>query len=126
MGSTEAEVLTQQITRPRITPLDCYRKYRTVIVLAATTLGKRKIMSWIKEISEIGATGDLKIAYEQSMRSSGNPKVGNILKVFSLRPDLLKARMGFASAMTFGGSGLGRRKEELIATSISGLLNCKY
>ena len=83
-------------------------------------------MSWIKEISETEATGAVKTAYEESMRFSGNPKVGPIIKVFSLRPDLLKARVGFASAMTFGGSGLGRRKEELIATSISGLLNCKY
>ncbi len=83
-------------------------------------------MSWIKEISETEATGAVQTAYEESMRLSGNPKVGPIIKVFSLRPDLLKARVGFGSAMTFGGSGLGRRKEELIATSISGLLNCKY
>lgn len=46
-----------------------------------------------------------------------NRNVGNIVQVFSLRPDLLKARGQFAQAMTFGGSGLGRRTEELIATS---------
>ena len=83
-------------------------------------------MSWIKEISETEATGAVKAAYEESMRFSGKSNVGPIIKVFSLRPDILKARVGFAAAMTFGGSGLGRRKEELIATSISGLLNCKY
>ena len=83
-------------------------------------------MSWINEISESEATGAVKTAYEESMRMAGTPNVGTIVKVFSLRPDLLKARVGFGSAMTFGGSGLGRRKEELIATSISGLLDCKY
>ena len=83
-------------------------------------------MSWIEEISEAEATEDVRVAYEQSMRFSGNSKVPPIIKVFSLRSDLLEARVGFASAMTFGGSGLGRRSEELIATSISGLLSCKF
>ena len=83
-------------------------------------------MSWIEEISEAEATEDVQVAYEQSMKFTGHPKVPPIIKVFSLRPDLLKARVGFASAMTFGGSGLGRRAEELIATSISGLLSCKF
>lgn len=83
-------------------------------------------MSWIEEISEAEATGDVQVAYEESMRFSGHPTVPPIIKIFSLRPDLLKARVGFATAMTFGGSGLGRRSEELIATSISGLLNCKF
>ena len=83
-------------------------------------------MSWIEEINEAEATGDVQSAYEQSMKFTGHSKVPPIIKVFSLRPDLLKARVGFASAMTFGGSGLGRRAEELIATSISGLLSCKF
>ena len=83
-------------------------------------------MSWIEEMSEAEATGDVQVAYEESMRFSGHPKVPPIIKIFSLRPDLLKARVGFASAMTFGGSGLGRRAKELIATSISGLLSCKF
>jgi len=83
-------------------------------------------MSWIEEISEAQATEEVQVAYEQSMKFSGHSKVPPIIKVFSLRPDLLKARVGFASAMTFGGSGLGRRAEELIATSISGLLSCKF
>ena len=83
-------------------------------------------MSWIDEISEAEATADVQVAYEQSMNFTGHPNVPPIIKIFSLRSDLLKARVGFASAMTFGGSGLGRRSEELIATSISGLLSCKF
>ena len=83
-------------------------------------------MSWIEEMSEAQASGDVQVAYEASMKFTGHPKVPPIIKIFSLQPDLLKARVGFASAMTFGGSGLGRRAEELIATSISGLLDCKF
>ncbi len=50
----------------------------------------------------------------------------NIIQVFSVIPELMLARMKFAYSMTFGGSGLGRRMEELIATQVSGLLGCAY
>lgn len=83
-------------------------------------------MSWIEEVDEGKATGDVRAAYDKAMKFTGHAQVPPIIKIFSLRPDLLKARVGFASAMTFGGSGLGRRAEELIATSISGLLSCKF
>ena len=83
-------------------------------------------MSWIREITESEATGEVKATYDQSMSQTGRDRVGPIIKVFSLRPDLLKARVAFSGAMTFGGSGLGRRREELIATTISALLGCKY
>lgn len=39
-------------------------------------------------------------------------KPGGILTVFGLLPNLLAARIGFARAMTSGGSGLGRRRPE--------------
>ena len=46
--------------------------------------------------------------------------------MFGARPELLQARVGFQNTITFGGSGLGRYREELIATSISSLLSCKF
>lgn len=49
-----------------------------------------------------------------------------IIRVFGLRPDLLQARVAFVNAISFGGSGLGRYREELIATSVAGLLACRY
>jgi uncharacterized peroxidase-related enzyme len=52
--------------------------------------------------------------------------VGNIVKACSLRPDVLVKQQAFTHSVTFGGSPLGRRKEELIATMISGLLKCRY
>ena len=83
-------------------------------------------MSWIATISESEATGEVKQVYDGPSNNRNRRRVGAIISVFSLRADLLKARVGFSQAMTFGGSGLGRRREELIATSISGLLGCKY
>ncbi len=57
--------------------------------------------------------------------SPGSTSVG-IIQVFSIIPEMMLARMKFAWSMTFGGSGLGRRMEELIATQVSGLLGCAY
>jgi len=50
----------------------------------------------------------------------------SILTVYSLIPELMLAQMKFGPSITRGGSGLGRRIEELIATQVSGLLGCLY
>jgi alkylhydroperoxidase family enzyme len=84
-------------------------------------------MAWIKMVNESEATGLVREEYERHyalIKKQGG--VGEIVKVFSLRPDLLRARVDFGNAMTFGGSGLGRYREELIATSISAQLSCKF
>ena len=81
-------------------------------------------MAWIKVIHEDEAEGFVKEVYLRGHTPFGG--VDEILKVFSLRPDLLAARAAFGTSMTFGGSGLGRYAEELIAVSISGILRCKY
>lgn len=84
-------------------------------------------MAWVKMVEESEADGIVKEEYERHyelIKKMGG--VAEIVKVFSLRPDLLRARVGFGNAMTFGGSGLGRYREELIATSISAQLSCKF
>lgn len=81
-------------------------------------------MSWIREIGYEESRGELREVYDRALTRFN--RVPGILKVMGLRPHALKARMEFAQAVTFGGSGLGRRKEELISVSISGLLGCKY
>lgn len=74
-------------------------------------------MAWIKIIQEdMGA----------SPFDSIGEEMPEVISVFSLRPELLRARVAFGEAMTFGGSGLGRYREELIAVSISQLLGCKF
>jgi hypothetical protein len=81
-------------------------------------------MTWIRTGAEDEATGALKEVYDRLRTRLG--RVGNIVKACSLRPDVLVKQQAFTHAVTFGGSPLGRRKEELIATMISGLLKCRY
>lgn len=50
----------------------------------------------------------------------------SIMRAFSLKPSLLKQVAGLAQATTFGATGLGRRREELISAYVSKLLNCRY
>ena len=84
-------------------------------------------MAWIKIVQETEATGAVKRVYEGGkVAKIRQGTVGEIVKVFSLRPDLLEARVGFGTTMTFGGSGLGRFREELIAVSISAMLKCLF
>ncbi len=82
-------------------------------------------MAWIETgtVPEDSPAGEIVREHLKHLKRS---KPGNILTVFGLLPDLLAARSRFSRAMTFGGSGLGRRKEELIATQISSLLGCRY
>jgi hypothetical protein len=84
-------------------------------------------MAWIRTVRPEEAEGIVKEEYAQHFANLGvGGEVPEVISVFSLRPDLLRARVGFARVMTFGGSGLGRYREELIATSISQLLGCKF
>ncbi|OFW43228.1 MAG: hypothetical protein A3J28_17430 [Acidobacteria bacterium RIFCSPLOWO2_12_FULL_60_22] len=84
-------------------------------------------MAWIKLVQEDEATGTVREIYRRHRVAFGREgAVGEIVKVFSLRPDLLEARVAFGNTMTFGGSGLGRFREELIAVSISALLKCLF
>ena len=84
-------------------------------------------MAWVRTIKQDEAEGIVKEEYERQFTALGvGGEVPEVISVFSLRPDLLQARVGFARAMTFGGSGLGRYREELIAVSISALLGCKF
>jgi len=78
-------------------------------------------------VEESEATGVVKEKYDRNLQKiQKKGGVAEIVKVFSLRPELLQARVAFGNAMTFGGSGLGRYREELIATSISAALSCKF
>ena len=49
-----------------------------------------------------------------------------VIGVMKLAPDTLKAVDRMNMAVTFGGSSLGRTREELIAASVSALNECFY
>ncbi len=91
-------------------------------------------MSFIKTVSESEATGETKAVYEKTLanlRPSVRKRRGNklppIVRIFGLRPALLEARLGFDKGIYRPGrSGLGRRKEELIATQVAALSDCKF
>ena len=91
-------------------------------------------MSFIQVIEEEDASGELKAVFERtlsrlspSVRQRRGNKLPPIVKIFSLSPPLLEARVGFDRGIYRPGhSGLGRRKEELIATQVAALSGCRF
>ncbi len=81
-------------------------------------------MAWIETVQPDEATGELADIYNQ-LQEGGRP-VGNVVRAYSVKPALLRAGREFSHAVTFGGSSLGRRKEELIATTVAAQLRCTY
>lgn len=65
-------------------------------------------MAWIETVNEADAAGLVKEYYQRSVKDRGT--VGNIVKAFSLKPELLDEWMKFSRTVTFGGSSLGRRR----------------
>ena len=53
-------------------------------------------------------------------------RVASIIKIFSLKPRLLKAFFELGSITTFGGTSLGRRREEMLSAYVSYLNRCFY
>ena len=81
-------------------------------------------MTWIKTIDEDEATGTVKEFYDHWQGIEGTPT--NIVKAHSLKPEIMTQWLALAGAVAFGGSSLGRRREELIAVLVPALLKCKY
>ncbi|MBI3075466.1 MAG: hypothetical protein HYY85_00510 [Deltaproteobacteria bacterium] len=79
---------------------------------------------WLTPVPEDQATGPVKRVYEEHRRTFGS--VTNVAKIFSLRPDLIEQYDRFASGIIFGGAALGRRRAEMIAVHVSGLLGCTF
>jgi alkylhydroperoxidase family enzyme len=81
-------------------------------------------MSWIKAINEGEGGEPLREALAAVRGSRG--EVANILKVHSLRPDVLKAHLQLYRDLMFGNSELTRRDRETIAVAVSALNRCHY
>lgn len=82
-------------------------------------------MSYIRQIEPAEAQGELQALYE-AMMAARNGRVSPVMQVFSLNPPLLGRVREMNSVITFGGSSLGRRREEMIATLVSSLNGCHY
>ena len=81
-------------------------------------------MAWIRTVDEPEAAGELKAIYDEHMGERGY--IPNIQKIQSIKPSLLKAYYAFSRSVTFGATSLGRRREEMLAVTISALLKCRY
>ena len=79
---------------------------------------------YIKTIDQEDATGQLKDIYDNLLGSFG--MIPNIIKVQSLRPDLLEPLLGFLGALMETGHGLSKTTKELIAAYVSKINSCQY
>ena len=84
-------------------------------------------MPWIQWINEIEATGPVKETYSKWLTNNpGRNEIPEILKCFSLRPDLLSSVIDIAYPLQFSDGFLTRRQKEMIATYVSALNGCRY
>lgn len=81
-------------------------------------------MSWIREIDETEAIGELASLYADLIEKRG--KVANILKVHSLNPGALATHADLYMHLLFGKSGLSRGEREAIAVTTSAANRCDY
>ena len=81
-------------------------------------------MSWIEEIDENKASGDLRKVYESIGSARG--KVSNIMKVHSLNPGAMQRHLELYTHLLFGASGLTRAEREAIALAVSAANGCAY
>jgi len=82
-------------------------------------------MSYIKRIDPSEATGELKRLYDKVMGERGG-RLPPVLQVMSLNPAAFARVDELNRTVSFGGSSLGRRREEMIATLVSALNHCDY
>ena len=79
----------------------------------------------VRTIEPEAATGLLKRLYDAAIRRAG--KVYNILRIQSLRPDVLSASTQlYVEVMHSNKSGLSRVQREMIATAVSRSNDCHY
>ncbi len=81
-------------------------------------------MSWIQEIEEDAATGELADIYARLREQRG--RVANILKVHSLRPPALVHHLDLYMGLLFGPGRLTRGQRELLAVVVSRANDCEY
>lgn len=81
-------------------------------------------MPWIEQIPVEDARGALKQEFDKAVARAG--RVWHIVHIMSLNPAVMKASMGQYLAIMFGPSPLSRFQRELLATVVSGELDCHY
>ncbi len=81
--------------------------------------------AWIRMVDEAEATGFVKNAYEGFVAQRG--WVPHIMKVHSIRPNIMRAAMQLVNAVMYDpDSGLTRAQREMIAAVVSKTNRCHY
>lgn len=81
-------------------------------------------MAWIETVTESEATGELAREYDAAIRRAG--RVFNIVKLQSLRPDIMKTFFRLYKLIMHSNSGLSREEREMTATIVSKANHCHY
>jgi len=81
-------------------------------------------MAWIEQVPEEQAEDELARIYQDARQRAGS--VANILKVMSLRPQLLDSFLRMYLQLMQGESSLPRLERELVATVTSRSNDCFY
>ncbi len=80
--------------------------------------------AWIATVSPEEAEGLVREVYEEDIAKNGTVSV--VTKMMSKKPKVLKTWWRFKHALTFGGSSLGRVREEYIATLVAMKYKCSF
>ena len=81
-------------------------------------------MAWIRTISEEEATGDVERQYKAAVKRAG--KVFQVVKLQSLRPEIMRTFMALYVQIMHGPSRLTRTEREMVATVVSKVNHCHY
>ncbi len=83
-------------------------------------------MGYLPVIGEDQASGELREVYDKIKKVRKLKRVSPVLESFSMRPEVLEVVTGLSNRVTFGGSSLGRRWEEMLSTAVSTWNRCHY
>ncbi len=83
-------------------------------------------MGYLPTIDDDQATGKLKEVYEKYKKARKLKRTTSIVQAFSMKPGVLQAVLQLTDQVTFGGSTLGRRWEEMLSTAVSTWNHCHY
>ena len=79
---------------------------------------------WFDDEEAEGPLAEVYAAWKAA--NPGRPRMPDILKCFSQRPDFLKQVMDFSYGLHFSDGHLPRRIKEMLATYVSALNRCRY
>ena len=81
-------------------------------------------MTSIKMIAETEATGKVKEAFEDIMKTHGIDFVPNMYKVMAAKPDYLEANWTRIKTVMQGSGKLDKLTKEVIAVAVSAVMGC--